>query len=143
VKCQSRNLFPATSVFQGPPKSHYCLVFYLLCEFLCDVPRSETGLTVSIFISSLCNANRYLHSRFPLPISVTVKINAWMLPFTSEVTMCTTYFNVQYLLIFPTQIYEFFYGVNLKVKVKLSLCFNWTLRHEGVLGSGDTAPCIL
>jgi hypothetical protein len=32
-----------------------------------------------------------------------------------------------------------------KVKVKLSLCFflNWAPRHEGVLGSGGIAPCIL
>jgi len=30
-----------------------------------------------------------------------------------------------------------------RVKVKLSLCFNWAPRHEGVLGSGDTAPRIL
>jgi hypothetical protein len=30
-----------------------------------------------------------------------------------------------------------------KVKVKLSPCFNWALRHEGVLGSGGIAPHIL
>jgi hypothetical protein len=30
-----------------------------------------------------------------------------------------------------------------KVNVKLSLCFNWALRHEGVLGSGGIAPRIL
>jgi hypothetical protein len=30
--------------------------------------------------------------------------------------------------------------MRLKVKVKLSLCFNWAPRHEGVLGSGGTAP---
>jgi hypothetical protein len=29
------------------------------------------------------------------------------------------------------------------VKVKLSLCFNWAPRHEGVLGSGGIAPPIL
>jgi hypothetical protein len=28
-------------------------------------------------------------------------------------------------------------------KVKLSLCFNWAPRHEGVLGSGDIAPVFL
>jgi hypothetical protein len=32
---------------------------------------------------------------------------------------------------------------SIKVKVKLSLCFNWALRHEGVVGSGGTAPRIL
>jgi hypothetical protein len=30
-----------------------------------------------------------------------------------------------------------------KVKVKLSLCFNCVPRSEGVLGSGDVAPLIL
>jgi hypothetical protein len=30
-----------------------------------------------------------------------------------------------------------------KVKVKLSLCFDWAPRHEGVLGSGGIAPRIL
>jgi hypothetical protein len=30
-----------------------------------------------------------------------------------------------------------------KVKVKLSLCFNWAPCHEGILGSGGIAPCIL
>jgi hypothetical protein len=35
------------------------------------------------------------------------------------------------------------YGT-VKVKVKLSLCFNWSPRHEGVLvGSGGIAPWIL
>jgi hypothetical protein len=29
------------------------------------------------------------------------------------------------------------------VKVKLSLCFNWATRHEGVLGSGGIAQLIL
>jgi hypothetical protein len=33
--------------------------------------------------------------------------------------------------------------VHVKVKVKLSLCFNWAPRNEGVLGSGGIAPCIL
>jgi hypothetical protein len=28
-------------------------------------------------------------------------------------------------------------------KIKLSLCFNWAPRHEGVLGSGDIVPLIL
>jgi hypothetical protein len=31
----------------------------------------------------------------------------------------------------------------LKLKVKLSQCFNWEPRHEGVLGSGGIAPHIL
>jgi hypothetical protein len=30
-----------------------------------------------------------------------------------------------------------------KVKVKLSLCFNWAPHHEGVFGSGSIAPHIL
>jgi hypothetical protein len=30
-----------------------------------------------------------------------------------------------------------------KAKIKLSLCFNWTPRHEGVLESGVIAPRIL
>jgi hypothetical protein len=30
-----------------------------------------------------------------------------------------------------------------KLKVKLSLCFNWAPRHEGVLGSGGIASLIL
>jgi hypothetical protein len=30
-----------------------------------------------------------------------------------------------------------------KVKVKLSLCFNWAPRHEGILGRGGIAPHIL
>jgi len=30
-----------------------------------------------------------------------------------------------------------------KVKLKLSLCFNWAPRHEGVLGSGCIAPLII
>jgi hypothetical protein len=29
------------------------------------------------------------------------------------------------------------------VKIKPSLCFNWTLRHEGVLGEWGIVPCIL
>jgi hypothetical protein len=29
------------------------------------------------------------------------------------------------------------------VKVKLSLCFDWAPRHEGVLGGGGIAPLIL
>jgi len=32
---------------------------------------------------------------------------------------------------------------NTKVKVKLSLCFNLTPRHEDVLKGGGIAPCIL
>jgi hypothetical protein len=34
-------------------------------------------------------------------------------------------------------------GWEVKVKVKLSLCFNWAPRHEGVLGSGCISPRIL
>jgi hypothetical protein len=30
-----------------------------------------------------------------------------------------------------------------KVKVKLSLCFNWVPHHEGILGSGGIAQLIL
>jgi len=30
-----------------------------------------------------------------------------------------------------------------KVKVKLSLCFNWAPRHGGVLGEWNIAPFIL
>jgi hypothetical protein len=35
------------------------------------------------------------------------------------------------------------YHITMKVKVKLSLCFNWAPCHEGVLGSGGIAPLIL
>jgi hypothetical protein len=34
-------------------------------------------------------------------------------------------------------------NTNLKVKGKAVLCFNWAPCHEGVLGSGGTAPRIL
>jgi hypothetical protein len=30
-----------------------------------------------------------------------------------------------------------------KIKVKLSLCFNWVPHHNGTWEDGDTAPCIL
>jgi hypothetical protein len=33
--------------------------------------------------------------------------------------------------------------LKVKVKVKLSLCFNWAPRHGGVLGRGGIAPLIL
>jgi hypothetical protein len=33
--------------------------------------------------------------------------------------------------------------ISWKVKMKLSLCFNWASSHEGVLGSGGIAPRIL
>jgi hypothetical protein len=33
--------------------------------------------------------------------------------------------------------------INVKVKVKLSLCFNWAPRHEGVLGSGGMVHAFL
>jgi hypothetical protein len=35
------------------------------------------------------------------------------------------------------------WAMTVKVKVKLSLCFNWAPRHEDVLGSGGISPRIL
>jgi hypothetical protein len=49
----------------------------------------------------------------------------------------------------PNSMYELIWMLHVqvfpscKVKVKLSLCSPWAPRHEGVLGSGGTAPPIL
>jgi hypothetical protein len=45
----------------------------------------------------------------------------------------TSYSNSQYIMS----------SIKFEVKIKLPLCFNWTPRHGGLLGTGGLAPRIL
>jgi hypothetical protein len=55
--------------------------------------------------------------------------------------VCRRYISDKYVLSLPSRIC--IHCLFMKVKVKLSLCFNWAPRHEGVLGSGGIDPRIL
>jgi len=60
----------------------------------------------------------------------------------SEERLCSIELNHSVSSVLFQNCQHFSYWI-CKVKVKLSLCFNWAPRHGGVLGSGGIAPLIL
>jgi hypothetical protein len=56
---------------------------------------------------------------------------------------CTCSLDDSCYKLFGIERYDDWGGVKAQVQVKLSLCFNWAPRHEGLLGNGGIAPRIL
>jgi hypothetical protein len=96
----------------------------------------------SLHVPSLsqCNASSVMNKTHPLthlsilnlgqgPVNLTADIHLVLFPATHPPTPYHTHLTLRYVI--------------LKVKVKLSLCFNWAPLHEGALGSGGIAPRIL
>jgi hypothetical protein len=79
------------------------------------------------------------------PSSAEVKI-AWSytsIPPILNGVVLNQAINALSLQLFPVHLSLNHHLIFIKVKVKLSLCFNWAPHHEDVLGSGGIAPLIL